>query len=69
MKTTRETGREETWKEGKKVQREQGEKRTLYIGEQGKKKVLPKGETNGPEATLSVKYTIQYNTIAQRSCV
>ena len=54
MKITRENGREETWKEGEKVQREQGKKRTLYTGEQGKKKVLPKGETSGPEATLSV---------------
>ena len=55
MKIVRENGREEAWKEGKKVQREQGKKRTLYTGEQGEKEVLPKGETSGPEATLSVE--------------
>ena len=54
MKITRENGREETWKEGKKVRREQGKKRTLYTGEQGEKEILPKGETSGPKATLSV---------------
>ena len=54
MTMTYGNGREETWKEGKKVQREQGKKRTLYTGEQGEKEVLPKGETSGPEATLSV---------------
>ena len=54
MKIVRENGREEAWKEGKKVQREQGKKRTLYTGGQGEKEVLPKGETSGPEATLSV---------------
>ena len=56
MTMTYGNGREETWKEGKKVQREQGKKRTLYTGEQGEKEVLPKGETSGPEATLSVYY-------------
>ena len=54
MTMTYGNGREETWKEGKKVQREQGKKRTLYTGGQGEKEVLPKGETSGPEATLSV---------------
>ena len=43
MTMTYGNGREETWKEGKKVQREQGKKRTLYTGEQGKKEAMPKG--------------------------
>ena len=59
MKIVRENGREEAWKEGKKVQREQGKKRTLYTGGQGEKEVLPKGETSGPEATLSVELYLE----------
>ena len=47
-------GREDRWEEGKKVLKKQGKVRTLYTGEQGEKEVLPKGETSGPEATLSV---------------
>ena len=58
MTMTYGNGREETWKEGKKVQREQGKKRTLYTGEQGEKEVLPKGETSGPKLILSHFYTL-----------
>ena len=55
-------GTEETWKEGKKVRREQGKKWTLYTGEPDEKEFLPKGETCGPEATLSVSQLVGWQS-------